>query len=65
MSRSVTDRDALLGAAEGIEAVPYIAMGANDFVTGTGITSNLDVNIKGVYLALYAWAPLARPRTET
>ena len=54
MPGSVTDPDALLRAAEGVEAVLYMAMGAKDFVTSAGITTNLDVNIKGVYLALYA-----------
>ena len=54
VSGSVTDLDALLGAVEGMDAILYMAMGAKDFVTGTGITTNLDVNIKGVYLALYA-----------
>ncbi|MDQ5850727.1 MAG: NAD(P)-dependent oxidoreductase [Chloroflexota bacterium] len=51
---SVTDLDALLRAVDGMEAVLYMAMGAKEFVTSTGITTNLDVNIKGVYLALYA-----------
>ncbi len=53
MSGSVTDLDALLRAAEGMESVLYMAMGAQAFGTSTGITTNLDVNIKGVHLALY------------
>lgn len=51
---SVDDVDALLRAAEGMEAVLYMAMGAKDFSTSAGLTTNFDVNVKGVYLALYA-----------
>ncbi len=54
MSGSVTDLDALLRAAEGMESVLYMAMGAQAFGTSTGITTNLDVTIKGVHLALSA-----------
>ena len=51
---SVDDVDALGRAAEGMEAVVYMAMGAKDFSTTAGLTTNFDVNVKGLYLALYA-----------
>lgn len=51
---SVGDVNALMRAAEGMEAVLYMAMGMKDFSTTTGLTTNFDVNVKGVYLALYA-----------
>ncbi|MBX0330615.1 NAD(P)-dependent oxidoreductase [Oscillochloris sp. ZM17-4] len=50
----VGDRDALGRAAEGVDALLYMAMGEKIYDTTSGITSNLDVNIKGVYLALEA-----------
>jgi nucleoside-diphosphate-sugar epimerase len=51
---SVDDLDALAGAAEGTDALLYMAMGEKVFDTASGITSNLDVNVKGIYLALDA-----------
>jgi nucleoside-diphosphate-sugar epimerase len=51
---NVGDIDALARAAEGQEALLYMAMGDKDFATISSITTNFDVNVKGVYLALYA-----------
>ncbi len=51
---NVNDLEALLRAAEGMEALLYMAMGVKDFATLSAITTNFDVNVKGVYLALYA-----------
>jgi nucleoside-diphosphate-sugar epimerase len=51
---SVSDLAALCHAAEGMDALLYMAMGNKEFATPEAITTNLDVNIKGVYLALYA-----------
>jgi len=51
---SVGDLAALCQAAEGMDALLYMAMGNKQFATPEAITTNLDVNIKGVYLALYA-----------
>lgn len=51
---SVGDLDALTRAAVGVDALLYMAMGEKVYDTTSGITSNLDVNIKGVYLALHA-----------
>lgn len=51
---SVDDVDALIRAAGSMEAILYMAMGAKDFNTTAGLTTNFDVNAKGVYLALYA-----------
>lgn len=51
---SVGDLDALARAAEGTDALLYMAMGEKDFDSVSGISSNLDVNVKGVYLALDA-----------
>ncbi len=51
---SIGDLDALARAAVGVDALLYMAMGDKVFGTTSGINSNLDVNIKGVYLALYA-----------
>ncbi len=51
---SVADVDALLRAAEGMDALVYMAMGAKEFSTTAALTTNFDVNVKGVYLALYA-----------
>jgi nucleoside-diphosphate-sugar epimerase len=50
----VGDFDALARAAEGQEALLYMAMGDKDYQTISSITTNFDVNVKGVYLALYA-----------
>jgi nucleoside-diphosphate-sugar epimerase len=51
---SVNDIAALCQAAEGMDALLYMAMGNKEYATPEAITTNLDVNIKGVYLALYA-----------
>ncbi|MEI7772207.1 MAG: NAD(P)-dependent oxidoreductase [Chloroflexales bacterium] len=51
---SVGDLDALTRAAAGADALLYMAMGEKVYDTTSGITSNLDVNVKGVYLALEA-----------
>jgi nucleoside-diphosphate-sugar epimerase len=51
---SVADLGALARAAEGTDALLYMAMGEKVFDSGSGITSNLDVNVKGIYLALDA-----------
>src|SRR5687768_1356498 len=51
---SVGDFDALAGAAEGMDALLYMAMGNKGFDTTPAITTNFDVSVKGVYLALYA-----------
>lgn len=50
----VTDAEALERAAQGMDALLYMAMGHKGFDTLKGITTNFDVNIKGVYLALRA-----------
>jgi nucleoside-diphosphate-sugar epimerase len=51
---NVSDVDALVRAADGQDALIYMAMGAKDYETIASITTNFDVNVKGVYLALYA-----------
>ena len=51
---SVGDFDALALAAAGQDALLYMAMGDKDYATIASITTNFDVNVKGVYLALYA-----------
>jgi nucleoside-diphosphate-sugar epimerase len=51
---SINDLAALCQAAEGMDALLYMAMGHKEYATPEAITTNLDVNIKGVYLALYA-----------
>src|SRR5688572_481785 len=51
---NVGDFDALSRAAEGQEALLYMAMGDKGFETISSVTTNFDVNVKGVYLALYA-----------
>lgn len=51
---SVGDLEALERAAQGVDALLYMAMGEKVYDTTSGITSNLDVNVKGVYLALEA-----------
>ena len=50
----VGDLDALMAAAAGCDALLYMAMGHKIYETNLGITSNFDVNVKGVYLALDA-----------
>jgi nucleoside-diphosphate-sugar epimerase len=51
---SIGDLEALARAAEGVDALLYMAMGEKVYDTPSGITTNLDANVKGVYLALYA-----------
>lgn len=51
---AVGDLPALTRAAEGMDALLYMAMGEKVFDSDAGITSNLEVNVKGVYLALEA-----------
>jgi nucleoside-diphosphate-sugar epimerase len=51
---SVGDLNALSRAAEGVDALLYMAMGEKAYDTPSAITSNLDVSVKGVYLALEA-----------
>jgi nucleoside-diphosphate-sugar epimerase len=51
---SAGDLAALCQAAEGMDALLYMAMGRKEYATPEAIVTNLDVNIKGVYLALYA-----------
>ena len=50
----VNDLEALEHAAVGSDALLYMAMGSVHYQTTIGITSNFDVNVKGVYLALHA-----------
>ncbi len=51
---SVNDPAALLRAAEGMDALLYMAMGAQKWNSDDGHISNFDANVKGVYLALRA-----------
>ncbi len=52
---NVTDLDSLIEAVKGADALLYMAMGNKySYVNTEGITTNLDVNIKGVHLALEA-----------
>jgi nucleoside-diphosphate-sugar epimerase len=51
---NINDYAALARAAEGMDALLYMAMGAKEFETVTAMTTNFDVNVKGVYLALHA-----------
>ncbi len=51
---SVDDLAPLSRAAVGMDALLYMAMGAKDFATPEAVTTNFDVNVKGVYLALHA-----------
>ena len=50
----VTDYDALAQAASGMDALIYMAMGSLNWGETVGVVSALDVNVKGVYLALKA-----------
>jgi nucleoside-diphosphate-sugar epimerase len=50
----VTDYEALVAAAEGVDALIYMAMGHLDWDTPVGFTSGFDVNVKGLHLALRA-----------
>ena len=59
---NVGDLDALCAAVQGADALIYMAMGSKySYVTTEGITTNLDVNVKGVYLALEAAARAGVP----
>ena len=51
---SIGDFHALRRAAEGMDALLYMAMGSKEFATPEAIATNFDVNVKGVYLALLA-----------
>ena len=51
---SIGDIAALSRAAVGVDALLYMAMGHKEYELPEAIVTNLDVNIKGVYLALYA-----------
>lgn len=51
---SVTDYDALLAAAAGVDALLYMAMGSLAWQTIEGAQTAFDANVKGVYLALKA-----------
>lgn len=51
---NVTDPEALEHAAEGMDALLYMAMGAGSWDTDEAITNSFDANVKGVYLALRA-----------
>ncbi|HEU5102815.1 MAG TPA: NAD(P)-dependent oxidoreductase [Roseiflexaceae bacterium] len=51
---SVGDLEALAGAATGVDALLYMAMGEKVYDTPSGITTNFDASVKGVYLALQA-----------
>ena len=51
---NIGDLAALSRAAEGMDALLYMAMGNKEYTLPDAITTNFDVNIKGVYLALYA-----------
>jgi nucleoside-diphosphate-sugar epimerase len=54
MAGDVTDYNALLQAAQGMDALIYLAMGSLNWDELSGVTSAFDVNVKGVYLALKA-----------
>lgn len=51
---SVTDYDALLAAAAGVDALLYMAMGSLAWQTIDGAQTAFDANVKGVYLAFKA-----------
>jgi nucleoside-diphosphate-sugar epimerase len=51
---SVGDIAALRRAAAGSDALLYMAMGHKEFATDLAVTTNFDVNVTGVYLALDA-----------
>ena len=50
----LSDFDTLSQAAQGMDALLYMAMGSLDWPTVNGMKSAFDVNVKGVYLALKA-----------
>ena len=50
----VADPDALVGAAGGMDALLYMAMGTQDWQAIDSVTTAFDVSVKGVYLALHA-----------
>jgi nucleoside-diphosphate-sugar epimerase len=51
---TLDDLDALRRAARGADALLYMAMGDKRFDTDEAITTNFDVSVKGLYLALLA-----------
>jgi nucleoside-diphosphate-sugar epimerase len=51
---TLDDLDALRRAAAGTDALLFMAMGDKRFDTNEGITTNFDVSVKGLYLALLA-----------
>ena len=51
---SIADYEALARAATGVDAILFMAMGGKAFETIESVTSNFDVSVKGVYLALLA-----------
>lgn len=51
---NVGDTEALASAAQGMDAVLYMAMGTLDWDTPIGMHTAFDVNVKGVYLTLQA-----------
>ena len=56
---NVNDPEALTAAAQGMDAVVYMAMGSNNLwrdpkASGLERASHFDVNVKGLYLALMA-----------
>ncbi len=53
---SVTDHEALASAAEGIDALLYMAMGNQRWQEWGGSESSMDVNVKGLHFALRAVA---------
>jgi nucleoside-diphosphate-sugar epimerase len=48
------DLEALSRAAAGMDALLYMAMGNKNYSVPESFTTNLDTNIKGVYLTLFA-----------
>jgi nucleoside-diphosphate-sugar epimerase len=48
------DLGALSRAAAGMDALLYMAMGNKNYALPESLVTNLDTNIKGLYLALYA-----------
>ncbi|GAC1385340.1 MAG: hypothetical protein NVSMB42_04590 [Herpetosiphon sp.] len=51
---SLDDPAALRAACDGMDALVFMAMGSKKFEETGAISSNFDVNVKGVYLALFA-----------
>ncbi len=51
---NVGDYTALANAVLGVDALLYMAMGRKDYEAIESVTSNFDVSVKGIYLALLA-----------